>query len=78
MLLELFEEKSDSKHQFRNPSDIGASTRTMVLLDCPVSSISQDTLILDSKLTLRGKEEEKKHPQAAKYRESQPHFLFFS
>ena len=64
MLYELFEEKSDSKHQFRNPSDIGASTRTMMLLDCSVASISQDTLILNSKLTLRGKEEEKKTPSS--------------
>ena len=53
MLHELFEEKSDSKHQFRNSSGIGATTRTVVLLECPASSISQDTLILDSKLTLR-------------------------
>ena len=64
MLLELFEENSDSKHQFRNPSDIGASTRTMVLLDCSVASISQDTLILNSKLTLRRKKEEKKTPSS--------------
>ena len=54
MLHELLHEKSDSKHQFRNPSDIDASTRTMVLLGSSVASISLDTLILDSKLTLRG------------------------
>ena len=66
MLHELFEEKSDSKHQFRNSSGIGATTRTrtVLLLECPASSISQDTLILDSKLTLRGKEEEKKTPSS--------------
>ena len=77
MLHELFEEKSDSKHQFGKSSDIGAWTRTNVLPDCSVASISQDTLSLDAKLTLRGIEKNNNHKQADESRASQPLFVFF-
>jgi hypothetical protein len=49
----------------------------MVLLDCSPTSISQDKLILDSKLTLRGIEKNDKHKQADEFRESQPLFVVF-